>query len=302
MAGEHILVVDDGADMREFVIKFVLQPNGYEYAEAEDGVAALEQITISPPDLILLDLQMPRLDGTGLLRKMQEREISIPVVLMTFYGSEEIAIEVFRLGVRDYVIKPFTEDELLGAIERALMVSRLRRERDSLTERLMYANRGLERHVGELEALFRVGKVVASLPDEDTLMVRILEAATYLASASEAALFLLSDDEKTLVNRAFTTGADVQLISETVDDELAWQAIQSGQPVVGQPYPDDRAQIPNVVIRVPLVAGDVPIGVLAVTTPEELASRDRLNLIGALADYGAIALERAHLAASLDKK
>jgi CheY-like chemotaxis protein len=302
VAGEHILVVDDGADMREFVIKFVLQPNGYEYSEAEDGVAALEQITISPPDLILLDLQMPRLDGTGLLRKMQEREINIPVVLMTFYGSEEIAIEVFRLGVRDYVIKPFTEDELLGAIERALMVSRLRRERDSLTERLMYANRGLERHVGELEALFRVGKVVASLPDEDTLMVRILEAATYLANASEAALLLLSDDGKTLINRAFTTGADVQLIHEAVDDELAWQAVQSGQPVVGQPYPDDRTHVPNVAVRVPLVAGDVPIGVLAVTTPEELTSRDQLNLIGALADYGAIALERAHLAASLGKK
>src|SRR5512134_1464352 len=132
--------------MRDFVINYILQPNGFSYMEARDGLEALDLIVADPPDLILLDLQMPRLDGVGLLNRMKEQGISIPVVLMTFYGSEEIAIEVFRLGVRDYVIKPFTEDELVEALERALTEARLRRQR---------------------ETLHRIGKLVASLPEAD---------------------------------------------------------------------------------------------------------------------------------------
>jgi DNA-binding response OmpR family regulator len=293
VAGERILVVDDGADMREFVIKYVLQPNGFDYREAEDGVAAFEVITTDPPDLILLDLQMPRLDGVGLLKKMSEHEISIPVVLMTFYGSEEIAIEVFRLGVRDYVIKPFTEEELLEAVERSLTTTRLRKERDTLTDRLLYANRELERRISELEALHRVGRVIAGLPDQDTLLVRILEAAAYLANAEEAALLLLGENRRSLVRRAFKAGGDVQLTNQPADSALARRAVRSGQLVTGQPYPDEISQQMHVQICAPLIVGDTPIGALSITTLADLASQHYLNLLTTLADYAAIGLERA---------
>jgi DNA-binding response OmpR family regulator len=209
LAGERILVVDDGADMRDFVIKYVLQPNGFEYLEARDGLEGFEQIVSGSPDLVLMDLQMPRLDGIGLLRKMQENDVNIPVVLMTFYGSEEIAIEVFRLGVKDYVMKPFTEEELLEAIERSLMVTRLRREREELTERLAAASREFQRRVRELQGLYRVGKVIASQPDADTLMLRILEAATFLAGAESSGLLLLDDEGRSLVRRAVKAGREV---------------------------------------------------------------------------------------------
>src|SRR5438034_9127701 len=75
LAGERILVVDDGADMREFVIKYVLKPNGFAYVEARDGLEGWEQIEATNPDLILLDLQMPRLDGLGLLHRMREADL-----------------------------------------------------------------------------------------------------------------------------------------------------------------------------------------------------------------------------------
>ncbi|RPI35307.1 MAG: response regulator, partial [Hyphomicrobiaceae bacterium] len=71
MSSERILVVDDGADMRDFVINYILQPNGFSYMEARDGLEAFDLILADPPDLILLDLQMPRLDGVGLLSKMK---------------------------------------------------------------------------------------------------------------------------------------------------------------------------------------------------------------------------------------
>lgn len=129
MANERILVVDDGRENREFIIKYVLQPNEYRAQEARDGIECLEIVRRDPPDLILLDLQMPRLDGMGVLEVLHRERSEIPVILMTFHGSEDIAVEVFRMGVRDYLKKPYTAEEMLNAIERSLAEVRLRREK-----------------------------------------------------------------------------------------------------------------------------------------------------------------------------
>lgn len=298
MAREYILVVDDGADMRDLVIRHVLQPNDYQYKEAEDGLAAFEIISTDPPDLIVLDLQMPRLDGVGLLKKMSAAQINIPVVLMTFYGSEEIAIEVFRLGVRDYVIKPFTEEEMLEAIERALILTRLRNEHDSLTEQLMLANQELAQKVDELETLFRIGKVVASLADEETIVHRLLEAVKYLTGIQNAELLLLDQDQSSLVCRAVHSEDGVQFINQVVDNDLAWQSLDAANITKGRPYIDQINQTKFVPVCVPLIIGQAAMGVLVVNLPEGHANKHRLNVLQALADYGAIGLERAQLGVS----
>jgi CheY-like chemotaxis protein len=299
LSGERILVVDDGADMREFVIKYVLAPNGYEYLEARDGVEGFEQIVNGQPDLILLDLQMPRLDGVGLLKKMQDNQINLPVVLMTFYGSEEIAIEVFRLGVRDYVIKPFTEEELLEAIGRALAVSRLRREREVLTERLTVASRDFQRRVRELQGLYRVGKLVVEQPDADTLMIRVLEAASYLCGADWAALLLVGEDEEHLIQRAVKLDQEPVLASEVVENPLAWQAMRGGQALAGEPSVDSAGGLRSAQLSAPLLARNTPIGALCVTTAADSVSEHQLQMLSALADYAAIGLEMSRMAAAL---
>lgn len=301
MAGERILVVDDGADMRDFVIKYVLKPNGFQYLEARDGLEGFEQIVSGSPDLILMDLQMPRLDGVGLLHKMQENNVNIPVVLMTFYGSEEIAIEVFRLGVKDYVMKPFTEDEMLAAIERSLMVTRLRREREELTERLTVASREFQRRVRELQGLYRVGKVIAGQPDADSLMIRILEAASYLAGAEFASLLLIADDGQSLIRRAMKSTQEAGLTRDLVDSPLAWHAIQSRQPVAGKPQINPGTQRRTVDLCAPLVIKNTPFGALIITTPAEIASEHQLQLLSGLADYAAIGLEQARLLAAVSE-
>lgn len=143
MAGEHILVVDDGKENREFVIDYVLKPAGYRATQARDGAEGLQLAREHAPDLILLDLQMPKMDGIQVLEAMRAEALNIPVILMTFYGSEEVAVDVFRLGVRDYVKKPYTVDEMLKAIDGCLAETRLRHEQDSLTKRLLDKNREL---------------------------------------------------------------------------------------------------------------------------------------------------------------
>jgi CheY-like chemotaxis protein len=276
VSGERILVVDDGADMRDFVIQYVLRPNGYSYAEARDGLEALDQIASAAPDLILLDLQMPRLDGIGLLQRMKETGIAIPVVLMTFYGSEEIAIEVFRLGVRDYVIKPFTQEELVLAIERGLAEVRLRHQRDVLR---------------------RVGKFIASLPEVDALLSFILEAEADLTGVTQGAILLVSDNGQGLINRAALVKGKPVLSNQPVQNALAWQAVQTARPVAGQPQPDQASGQSLMPVYVPMIVGNTSFGVLWAQMVAEVITEEQYNLLESLVDYAAIGFERARLAA-----
>ena len=132
MTKETVLVVDDGEENRVFVVDYILKPNGYESLTASDGQEGLRMAAKHTPDLILLDLQMPKMDGREVLQALAERGLDIPVVLMTFHGSEEVAIEMYRLGVKDYVKKPYAAEEMLQAIERSLSEVRLRQEKDAL--------------------------------------------------------------------------------------------------------------------------------------------------------------------------
>jgi len=149
MAGERVLVIDDGKENRDFVTEYVLRPAGYVALQAKDGVEGLEAAQTQRPDLILLDLQMPRLNGVQVLQAMRQQALNIPVILMTFHGSEEIAIDVFRLGVHDYVKKPYTIDEMLRAIESCFAETRIRRDSEALTTRLLNANRELHTRLKE---------------------------------------------------------------------------------------------------------------------------------------------------------
>jgi len=275
VSGERVLIVDDAADMREFIIQYVLKPGGYGVLEARDGLEALQMLSATPPDLVITDLQMPRLDGLGLLRRMKEQGITIPVVLMTFYGSEEIAIEVFRLGVRDYVIKPFEEAELAASIERALSEVRMRRHRDVLRE---------------------VGKLISSLPDTDTLLNRVLLATAQLTGVPQSAIFLLSDDGRSLVQRGTLFKGEPKLTQETTQNQLAWQAIQSAQSVASQAQTDSASGLAIIQAYLPLIVGQTCFGALMGAFHAETVTEEQYRLLESLANYAAIGLERARLA------
>ena len=132
MATERILVIDDSTDIRHFLRHNVLEPAGYMVLTAPDGQTGLERALAERPDLIMLDVNMPRMTGLEVLEVLQTESIGIPVILMTFYGSEGVAVQAFRLGVKDYIGKPFTVKEALRAVERALSEGRLQRDKELL--------------------------------------------------------------------------------------------------------------------------------------------------------------------------
>jgi two-component system phosphate regulon sensor histidine kinase PhoR len=144
MAGERVLVVDDSLVYQDLVVNHVLKPNGYEPLKAQDGDTGLRIALQETPDLLIIDLQMPGMTGIQLLEALREAGSEIPVIMMTLHGSEDLVVRAFRLGLKDYVIKPFDVEEMLAAIDRALTEVRLRRERDALTQELVEVNRRLE--------------------------------------------------------------------------------------------------------------------------------------------------------------
>jgi two-component system NtrC family sensor kinase len=268
----------------------VLEPNGFQWLVAEDGQRGLDLAIAESPDLILLDLQMPRLDGTGMLKAMNEHGLKVPVVLMTFHGSEEIAVEVFRMGVVDYVIKPFNIDELLNAMERALTETRLRRERDELTERLVGSNLDLKRRVRELQALFGIGKSVTTLMDRDAILSRVTEAAAYSTSADRTDIYLLDTNTGGLLARMRKNGDEApQAASEPATDQNVYAAMQMAQPLlVDQASVDDQPAFNA--LYVPVMMGDTSIGVMRVISRVTMADH-QTQLLNALADYIAIGVK-----------
>ena len=121
MAGAHILVVDDERDLTELV-SINLQLAGYRTSVAHDGVAAIEAVAEERPDLVLLDVMMPRLDGWGVLAALQKdpdtREL--PVVMLTALANERDLVRGHLSGAVSYVTKPFDLPRLIETLEEAL--------------------------------------------------------------------------------------------------------------------------------------------------------------------------------------
>lgn len=118
--GLKVLIIEDRRENIVFLANNILKPKGFEVITAMDGEAGLRKALEENPNLIITDLNLPKLHGLDILADLQDRGSNIPSIVMTFHGSEETAIRAFRLGARDYLIKPFQVEEVEKAIERAL--------------------------------------------------------------------------------------------------------------------------------------------------------------------------------------
>ena len=194
MAAERVLVVDDAQGVIDFLTDYVLLPNGYEVLTALDGEGGLSLALKEKPDLIILDLEMPRMSGMEVLEALNDRGVDIPVIVITFHGSETIAAETFRMGVRNYITKPFKMEEILDAIEQALRESRLQNERSELVKQLQLANRELERRIKEFNILHGIGQAMNSLLEPEDLLSRAVEAGVYVTGAQQGVLHLIDGD------------------------------------------------------------------------------------------------------------
>jgi two-component system, chemotaxis family, chemotaxis protein CheY len=107
----HVLIVEDDAATRR-LYKFLLTNGGYTVLEAEDGVMALEQLERHHCDLVITDMNMPRMDGMELIQALRRDYASIYVIMITAFGTPDTEKQALRIGANDYLAKPFDFEEL----------------------------------------------------------------------------------------------------------------------------------------------------------------------------------------------
>ena len=117
---KNILICDDAAFMR-MMIKDILTKNGYNVAgEAENGAKAVEKYNELKPDLVLMDITMPEMDGIQALKKFKEMDAGAMVIMCSAMGQQAMVIESIQSGAKDFIVKPFQADRVLEAVKKVV--------------------------------------------------------------------------------------------------------------------------------------------------------------------------------------
>jgi DNA-binding NtrC family response regulator len=176
MARENILVVDDEPDMRD-ALTAALRRDGLCVFTAANGVEALEKVQGQSFDLIITDVRMPRMGGLALLQELKRTSAEIPVVMMTGYGRIEDAVEAMKAGAFDYLLKPFSLEDLKAVVAKALT------PRSSPASLAMEASRHDEQEYLETGA-----NVERPIVTQDPRMLQVSELAKEAASSKATVL------------------------------------------------------------------------------------------------------------------
>ncbi len=126
----RVLVVDDLQFMRELLCGILTDAGADVVAQAEDGRAALRRFLAHEPDVVLLDIAMPVMDGITTLRKIRLLEPRARVIMCSALGEQQLIVRAIQLGARDFVVKPFTPQRVVSAISKVIAADRV--ERDAL--------------------------------------------------------------------------------------------------------------------------------------------------------------------------
>ena len=202
---KRVLVVEDNPDLA-YGLKNSLEIAGYDVVVAADGPTGVEQARASDPDVMVLDLMLPGMDGYHVLRTLREDGVAVPVLILTARGEEADKVLGFRLGADDYVTKPFGVLELLARIEALLRRSRHWREAAA------NGNSPLERF-GDVEVdvhartVRRRGERVELTPKEFDLLIALLQRQGRVTSRNE------------LLKAVW--GYSASVVSRTVDTHVA---------------------------------------------------------------------------------
>jgi len=171
-----ILIIDDEDSIR-FVLKKALTKEGYEVAEAKDGVSALAELKAGGYPLAFMDIKMPGMDGLAVLGKMKEAGLDTYVIMMTAQGTMRTAIEAMKLGAFDYITKPFDVDEVILLAQRALgnraMAEEVENLKASLRER--YEVGAI---VGQSQSMREIFKTVGRVAGTDVTVLITGESGT----------------------------------------------------------------------------------------------------------------------------
>ena len=172
----QIVVIEDNETMRDGV-RLVLERSGHDVRTAECGADGVDLVTANAPDVVITDYRMEGMDGLVVLERVKAHDPGIDVVLITAYGTIDVAVEAMRKGASDFITKPFPPEALKLKIERVLAHRADRSERERLGEENRYLRDELELRynygemVGESDAMKRVYESVHKISGTDSAVI-----------------------------------------------------------------------------------------------------------------------------------
>jgi len=290
MPDERILVADDEADVLDMCAK-ALSAKGYQVLGARSGLEAIEMARQQQFELLLTDIRMPGMSGLEAYRAMKQFNPDIAGVAITGYGAMDMVIEALKLGMDDFLLKPFSLDDLSIAVSNAL------------------ARKGLEKESARLKALiplFKLSQTFMTVTDLDTLLQEIMQVAVQETLADLGVLMLKDEESEELEVRAVVTKSGAQSPSQEYElsDSIARQAVQDGQPVIWQESnlehflaQEAANEQVTTAVALPLIVKAKVIGILGLGKGqvEEPFARSDVELLSVLASQAAIAIQNARL-------
>jgi len=172
----NVLLVDDDLNLRK-MLAFVLTKEGYRVQEAVNGVDALKKLKDRNFDLVISDIRMPDLNGIELLKKIKSHDQDLPVIMITAYATTNDAIEAMKLGAEDYIMKPFSLDELKIIISKSLHKKHIERENVELKEKLSNKE-NFENIVGADPKMHKIFELIDTIAQADSTVLISGESGT----------------------------------------------------------------------------------------------------------------------------
>lgn len=298
---ERILVVDEDPAVLDLLASQVLEPLGYSVAIANDVAGAIQQAITFAPKVIIASLTLPGLSGKDLLVALRSQGMDIPTLITSRKGMEMDAIQAFRLGATDYMVKPLRETEVVAAVERAFHEVRGRSERERLTKELAESNRQLEGRVRDLTTLFGLGKTVTSTTHQGQLFSRLVEGSLLVTEADMGWVLLPEEDSQQMYLRAQRKlpPSLANKLHKPWDDGVSSLVLLSGEALAihGEGLSQFRlARFGEAALMAPIKVREKSIGIIAVARIKPHPFSDRAKaMLEAVADYASISLVNSRL-------
>ena len=176
MSSKGILIIDDEENMLH-MLKTLLSKEGYEVVTATNGTEGLERIETDSFDTILCDIRMPEMDGLSFLKAAKEKNPDSTIIMMSAYGTIDLAVEAMKHGAYDYVSKPFKPDEIILTLKKAEERERLRKENIFLKKEIK-KEFGFENMITKNDKMFQIFETIHKISDYDTSVLIIGESGT----------------------------------------------------------------------------------------------------------------------------
>jgi len=304
--GDRILLVENDPEISDLIARQALISMGYYVDVVADSSSAIKQALLTPPDLIIADLNLPGLSAKDLLVALSSQGVNTPLLVIAKKGQEQDIIQAFRLGAADYLLWPTRDAEVISAVERVLGRVHDVRDRQRLDLKLSETNHELQRKMREMTTIINIGKAVISTTDQRSLFQKFVDGAAQVTDANIAWLLIRDEESKSFLLAAQRGLPDIwaKRMNLPMEDGISGLVALSGETlsIAGEPLLKFRiANLGQSACAVPIKIQKEVIGILVVVRKEAHPfEKIEQTLLEAVSNYASISLVNAKLFRALN--